>query len=133
MKKNQLIEDFFFGRLRYYLSDADKAEYRRPFLQPGESRRPTLAWSRELPRGGNPPDTTQLVTSYSDWFATSQLPKLFIRATPGALLREGPLLNYVRGFDNQQEVTVFGSHYVQETSPHAIGRAIAEWLSSGNV
>ncbi len=133
LQNNFFVEQILIGGLGYYLTDADKAEYRRPYLQPGESRRPTLTWPRELPRGGNPADTVQLVTSYSDWFADSQLPKLFIRVNPGAILRSGPLLDFVRGFDNQQEVTVFGSHFVQEISPDAIGRALAEWMSSGAV
>ncbi|MBL4821410.1 MAG: haloalkane dehalogenase [Gammaproteobacteria bacterium] len=130
LQKNVFVEQILIGGLGYYLSDADKAEYRRPYLQAGESRRPTLTWPRELPRGGNPSDTAQLVTSYSDWFADSQLPKLFIRVNPGAILRSGPLLDFVRGFDNQQEVTVFGSHFVQEISPDAIGRALVEWMGS---
>ncbi len=133
LQNNVFIEQILIGGLGYYLTEADKAEYRRPFQQPGESRRPTLTWPRELPRGGNPADTVELVTGYTEWFAASQVPKLFIRANPGALLRSGPLLDFVRGFDNQQEVTVFGSHYVQEISPDAIGRALAAWLGTGTV
>ncbi len=131
LQDNIFLERILIGGLSYYLSEADKTEYRRPYLTPGESRRPTLEWPRELPRGGNPADTVELVTSYSDWFAESDLPKLFVRVNPGALISEGPLLDFVRGFKNQKEVSVFGSHYVQEVSPDAIGRAIAEWISSG--
>ncbi|MCH8265643.1 MAG: haloalkane dehalogenase [Proteobacteria bacterium] len=133
LQNNIFVEQILIGGLGYYLNEADKTEYRRPYLQAGESRRPTLTWPRELPRGGNPADTVQLVTSYTDWFAASQLPKLFIRVNPGAILRSGPLLDFVRGLSNQKEVTVFGSHFVQEISPHAIGRALAEWMSSGAI
>ena len=133
LENNMFVEQILLGGLGYYVSEADKAEYRRPFLQAGETRRPTLTWPRELPRGGNPEDTVALVTSYTDWFAQSQLPKLFVRVNPGALIRTGPLLDYIRGFDNQTEVTVFGSHFVQEISPDAIGRALAEWMQSGAV
>ncbi len=133
LQNNVFVEQILIGGLGYYLSEADKAEYRRPYLQAGESRRPTLTWPRELPRGGNPADTVQLVTSYTDWFADSQLPKLFIRVNPGAILRSGPLLDFVRGFSNQKEVTVFGSHFVQEISPDAIGRALSEWMISGDI
>lgn len=133
LQNNIFIEQILIGGLGYYLSEEDKAEYRRPYLAAGESRRPTLEWPRELPRGGNPADTVQLVTSYSDWFAASDIPKLFVRVNPGAIISTGPLLDFVRGFKNQKEVTVFGSHYVQEISPDAIGRALLEWLSSGAV
>ena len=133
LQNNIFIEQILIGGLGYYLTEEDKAEYRRPFLQPGEGRRPTLEWPRELPRGGNPADTVQLVTSYSDWFAASDVPKLFVRVNPGALISAGPLLEYVRSFKNQKEVSVFGSHYVQEISPDAIGRALSEWMSSGAI
>ena len=133
LQNNIFIEQILIGGLGYYLTEEDKAEYRRPFLQPGERRRPTLEWPRELPRGGNPADTVQLVTSYSDWFAASDVPKLFVRVNPGALISAGPLLEYVRSFKNQKEVSVFGSHYVQEISPDAIGRALSEWMSSGAI
>lgn len=133
LQNNIFVEQILIGGLGYYLTEEDKAEYRRPYLVPGESRRPTLEWPRELPRGGNPADTVQLVTSYSDWFAASDVPKLFVRVNPGAIIATGPLLDFVRGFKNQKEVTVFGSHFVQEISPDAIGRAISEWMSSGGV
>jgi hypothetical protein len=43
------------------------------------------------------------------------------------------VLDYVRIFDNQQEVTVFGSHFVQEISPNAIGQALAVCMCAGAV
>lgn len=131
LENNMFVEQLLIGGLEYYLSEADKAEYRRPYTEPGESRRPTLTWPRELPMDGEPSDTEELVMSYTDWLANdTQVPKLFVRANPGAILSDGDLLEYVRGFSNQREVMVYGSHYVQEVSPHAIGRALAEWIGS---
>lgn len=131
LRNNMFVEQLLISGLAYYLSEADKAEYRRPFREPGESRRPTLTWPRELPMGGEPEDTEELVMSYTDWVANSTVPKLFVRSNPGAILSENNemLLEYVRGFDNQREVMAYGGHYVQEVSPHAIGRALAEWLT----
>ncbi len=129
LNDNMFVEQLLIGGLEYYLSEADKAEYRRPYLEPGESRRPTLEWPRELPLGGQPEDTEALVQSYTAWLANdARVPKLFVRAVPGAILANPALLKFVRGLKNQREVTVFGSHYVQEISPHAIGRALAEWI-----
>ncbi len=126
---NVFVEQLLIGGLQYYLTEEDKAEYRRPYLTPGESRRPTLEWPRELPLGGNPADTADLVASYTEWLrADAGIPKLFVRAVPGAIVASPAMLEFVRGFKNQREVTVYGSHYVQEVSPAAIGRAIAEWL-----
>ncbi|MEX2468669.1 MAG: haloalkane dehalogenase [Pseudohongiellaceae bacterium] len=134
LENNVFVEQILIGGLGYFLSEADKAEYRRPYLQPGESRRPTLTWPRELPFAGGPDDTTALVQSYTDWFGGSDLPKLFLRARPGALLStaadDAELLEWVRSLSNQTEAAIFGTHYVQETSADAIGRAIADWMNS---
>ena len=100
--------------------------YRKPYLEPGESRRPTLTWPRQIPFEGDPPDVTKIVDDYSKWLAQSTLPKLFINADPGAIL-VGPQREFCRKWPNQREVTVKGVHFIQEDSPHEIGAAIAEW------
>lgn len=130
LQNNVFIDQILLGGLDLYLSDADKAEYRRPYLVPGESRRTTLEWPRELPRDDQPADTVALIREYTDWFAASEVRKLFVRVNPGAILASAEMLDFVRSFKNQTEVSVFGSHYVQEISPHAIGRALARWLES---
>jgi haloalkane dehalogenase len=129
--ENVFVEQLLIGGLQYYLSEADQAEYRRPYLTAGESRRPTLEWPRQLPMGGNPPDTDALVRSYTDWLQNdATVPKLFVRAAPGAIFSNPQILEFLRSFKNQREVTVYGTHYVQETAPDAIGRALAAWLTS---
>ena len=128
LQENRFVESLI-GGLDYYLTDADAAEYRRPYLVPGESRRPTLTWPRELPLGGEPKETYDIVRNYSDWLAAeTKIPKLFVRAVPGALLARPEALAFVRGFKNQTEATVYGPHFVQEVSPDAIGRALAKWF-----
>ena len=64
-------------------------EYRRPFAEPGEGRRPTLTWPREIPIEGDPADTAAIVGAYAEWLASSDVPKLFVKAEPGALLGSG--------------------------------------------
>ncbi len=100
--------------------------YRRPFLDPGESRRPTLTWPREIPLAGEPADVVEICQSYADWLPDSPVPKLFINADPGAIL-VGAQRDFCRTWANQQEVTVSGTHFIQEDSPDEIGRAIASW------
>jgi len=112
------------------LSGEEMAEYRRPFAQPGEGRRPTLTWVRQIPIEGEPADVAAIVAGYADWLATSRVPKLFVKAEPGALLASGANLDFARALPNQAEVTVAGIHYLQEDSPDEIGRAIADWLGT---
>lgn len=127
LEKNIFVERVLPGSILRELSHAEMAEYRRPFAEPGEDRRPTLTWPREIPLDGEPADVVEIVQSYADWMAANELPKLFVNADPGAILT-GPMRDFCRGWKNQTEVTVPGSHFIQEDSPDAIGEAIAGWL-----
>jgi haloalkane dehalogenase len=104
------------------------AEYRRPFAEPGEGRRPTLTWPRQIPIEGEPADVHAIATEYADWLGTSHVPKLFLKAEPGAILANDTLVNLVRGWPALTEKTVAGIHFVQEDSPEEIGRAVASWM-----
>ena len=104
-------------------------EYRRPFVEPGESRRPTLTWPREIPIDGEPVDVVKIVGDYADWLAKGEVPKLFIDADPGAIL-VGKQREFCQAWPNQTNVTVKGHHFVQEDSPDEIGQAIADWHST---
>jgi haloalkane dehalogenase len=128
LERNIFVEAVLPGSVLRKLSDEEMAEYRRPFLEPGESRRPTLTWPREIPIDGVPADVTEIVRSYAGWLSASPVPKLFVNAEPGAILR-GALREVCRTWPNQTEVTVRGSHFIQEDSPDEIGRAIAGWLA----
>jgi len=112
------------------LSDEEMGEYRRPFAEPGEGRRPTLTWPRQIPNAGEPADVHAIATEYADWLGTSNVPKLFLKAEPGAILANDTLINLVRGWPALTEKTVAGIHFVQEDSPDEIGRAVAEWMGA---
>lgn len=101
--------------------------YRRPFSEPGESRRPTLQWPREIPIGGEPADVVGIVERYSRWLQTTSTPKLFVSAEPGSIL-VGAQREFCRAWPNQREVSVRGTHFIQEDSPAEIGRAVAEFV-----
>ncbi len=127
LEDNFFIETLLPSAILRDLSEAEHAEYRRPFLESGEARRATLAGPRQLPIAGQPADTTAIIEAYADYLSTSDTPKLFINAEPGAFL-VGQARSFVRTWPNLKEVTVKGSHFIQEDSPDEIGIAIAEWL-----
>jgi haloalkane dehalogenase len=110
------------------LTEAEMAAYRRPYLEPGESRRPTLSWPREIPIDGEPPDVVAIVEGYAKWLATSSMAKLFLNAEPGSILT-GAQREFCRSWPNQREITVTGTHFIQEDSPAAIGDAVVEFLT----
>jgi len=126
LEKNVFVERVLPGSVLRGLTEEEMAVYRRPYLEPGESRRPTLTWPRQIPVEGEPEDVVEIVEAYGAWLAESRLPKLFVNAQPGAILR-GRQRDFCRTWPNQEEVTVSGSHFIQEDSPDEIGQAIANW------
>jgi haloalkane dehalogenase len=128
LQDNFFVEKILPGAILRTLSAEEMAEYRRPFAEPGEGRRPTLTFPREIPIDGDPADVAAIVSAYADWLSTSDVPKLFLKAEPGALLAVGANLERARSWPSQTEVTVAGVHFIQEDSPDEIGHAIAEWM-----
>ncbi len=127
LEKNVFVERVLPGSILRNLSDVEMAEYRRPFLEAGESRRPTLTWPREIPVAGAPADVVGYVESYGLWMAENDVPKFFVHAEPGAIMTAGALL-FCRGWRNQEEISVKGGHFVQEDSADEIGVALKAWL-----
>jgi haloalkane dehalogenase len=126
LQQNIFIEQSIVrGTLRPF-TDAEMAEYRRPFRETGEGRRPMLTWPRQLPIGGEPADVVEIFESYGAWLATSDIPKLYIRAEPGT--HSEKMIAQIRAWPNQQEVAVPGIHYPQEDAPDQIDGAMAMWL-----
>ena len=127
LEKNYFIELVLPNSVIRELTPSEMDVYRRPFLNSGEDRRPTLSWPRQIPIEGEPADVVEIVNSYGKWLSESNLPKLFINADPGSIL-VGRARDFCRTWPNQEEVTVKGLHFIQEDSPDEIGEAIARFV-----
>lgn len=125
--ENLFVEGLLAMSVGRGLSDEEMDVYRKPFLNPGEDRRPTLTWPRQVPIDGEPSDVCEIVSAYGKWLEVSNIPKLFINADPGTMLT-GAQREYCRGWPNQHEVTVPGMHYVQEDSPEEISAALESFV-----
>jgi haloalkane dehalogenase len=109
------------------LTDEEMEAYRAPYRD-RERRLPTLIWPRELPIDGAPEDVVAIIDENARWLAASNgLPKLFIKGDPGAI-HTGRLLELVRAFPNQREITVKGLHHLQDDSPDQIGEALRAFV-----
>jgi len=128
LRDNIFVEKQLPARVLRGLTEEEMEVYLHPYLEPGESRRPTLTWPREVPLGGEPADVVEIIDKYGKWLAASDVPKLFINADPGSIL-VGPQREFCRSWANQQEVTVKGIHFIQEDSPAEIGEATAAFLA----
>jgi haloalkane dehalogenase len=127
--KNVFVERILPASILRKLAPEEMEAYRAPFREPGESRRPTLTWPREIPVGGEPADVVAIVDDYARWLATAPVPKLFVNADPGSIL-VGAQREFCRTWPNQREITVPGRHFIQEDAPAEIGRAVAEFVKT---
>ena len=129
LERNMFVEAVLPSSVIRKLGAEEMEHYRRAFSTP-DDRQPTLNWPRQIPIDGEPEHMVKLVDSYGQWMLeNTSLPKLFINATPGSILT-GKAREFCRTWPNQREVTVAGTHFIQEDSPNEIGSAVAEWLNS---
>ena len=129
LEKNVFVERILLNDSADGFTDEEKAEYIRPFKNPGEDRRPTLTWPRQIPVDGSPQAVIDEVTKNGAFHKDSDIPKLFINADPGSIL-VGDQREFVRSWKNLQEITVKGNHFIQEHSPKEIGEGLKSFIKS---
>jgi haloalkane dehalogenase len=128
LDQNVFVETILPRSILRPLRSEEIAAYRAPFLE-RDARLPTLIWPREIPIEGEPADVTAIVERYGTAMADSQLPKLLIAGTPGALLK-GRTLEFCRTWPNQTEVSVKGVHFLQEDAFDEIGTALQTFVGA---
>ncbi len=127
LKKNSFVEKVLPGSILRPMSEEEMAVYRAPF-ESEESRLPTLVWPREIPIEGTPARNVETVQAYGAWLRESETPKLALYTKPGALMRPEAARWMQVNFKNCQARFVgYGSHFIQEDEPEAIGRNVADW------
>ena len=126
LEQNLFIDAFVPRLVLRDLSEEEMREYRRPHAEPGEGRRPMLTMPREIPIDGEPAHTHEMVSRYSEWMSSNDIPKLFVNAEPGSAI-SGARRDFCRSWHNQTEVMVAGLHFIQEDAPVEIGQAVAKF------
>jgi len=126
LDQNFFVETILPGGVLRTLTDREMAAYRAPFLT-RDARLPTLVWPRQIPIDAEPADVTAIVSRYGLAMSQSEVRKLLIVGSPGALLK-GRALEFCKGWPNQTEVAVRGTHFLQEDSPDVIGRALQRFV-----
>lgn len=129
LDRNFFVEQLLPGSVLRPLTPAEHAAYRAPFVE-REARLPTLAWPRQIPIAGEPPEIVALVEQYRAWLEASPVAKLLFTVEPGVLI-PAPVAAWCRAHLTNLEVVPLGAglHFVQEDHPHAIGRHLARWVA----
>lgn len=105
------------------------AEYNRYYPTP-ESRAPILEWPRQVPIGGVPDYSTSVIEANNAWLTESDIPKLLLHVTPGAIIPPPAVEWLSANVPNLETVDLGeGLHFIQEDHPEAIGSAISDWLT----
>jgi haloalkane dehalogenase len=125
---NVFVERVLPSSIVRELSDDEQAAYRAPFPTP-ESRRPTLAFARELPIAGQPADVYAMLEAAHEALKSADYPKLLFAGDPGALVSPADAQSFAASLKNCAVVQLAsGLHYLQEDHPETIGRSIAGWI-----
>lgn len=126
--QNGFVEQILPAAVMRSMSVAEMEAYRAPFATEA-SRKPTLVWPNQIPIAGEPADVVERVKAYGAWLAQTDLPKLHLYASPGALNPPAVAEHLAESLKNIESIFVGGGiHYIQEDEPEIIGRAVADWL-----
>jgi len=111
------------------LSKEEYDQYLKPYPTIA-SRKPVRMWPLQLPISGKPKRIYDVIVAYNKWLTETDIPKLCLYAHPGAIITEKEVEYIKRSFPNTKMVDIGkGKHYLQEDSPHIIGKEIVKWYS----
>jgi len=85
-------------------------------------------WPLEIPIDGQPSDTYEMISNYSQKLQESELPKILFFANPGTAI-DAKMLDWCKqNLKNLKTVDIGeGLHFIQEDNPHLIGEELAKW------
>jgi len=129
LEQNQFLARSLAHGVKRGLTDEERAAYYAPYPDPA-SRRPLLAWPREIPIDGEPADVAALVTRYDRWLASAAVPKLLLTFEGPSALVSPATLAWARATITALDVIALGpaGHHAPEDVPDDIGHAITAWL-----
>ncbi|KAJ1636146.1 haloalkane dehalogenase [Pavlovales sp. CCMP2436] len=123
---NKLLPDMIIRKL----AKEEVAAYKAPFPTI-KSRKPVAKFPSEVPFSGKPAANHQTMVGYSEWLKVTQMPKLFLKFSPGVAINKEMAEWIEKTLPNLTTVDCgAGRHFVQEDEPDAIGQAIAAWMST---
>jgi hypothetical protein len=88
LQENRFVEGLVPNAFMRTLDDEEWAEYLRPWSNPGEDRRPTLTWPRQIPIDGEPKDVHATIEAIAQFLPATPIPKLFIDVEPGLAMTD---------------------------------------------
>jgi haloalkane dehalogenase len=130
LDQDLLIRQAFTGGVLTPVSERDLEVYLAPYPT-RESRRPLLAWARQMPIGGEPAGLIRRIETYDAWLAASpQVPKLLMtfEGSPTLLITE-TMADWCASHVAALEIAHCGKagHHASEDRPVEIAAALSAW------
>jgi haloalkane dehalogenase len=130
LDQDLLVRQAFTGGVLTPVSEPDLEAYLAPYPT-RESRRPLLAWARQMPLGGEPAEVVRRIETYDAWLAASpHVPKLLMtfEGSPTLLITEA-MADWCASRIAAQEIVHCGQagHHAPEDRPAEIAAAISAW------
>jgi len=132
LHENFFVETLLRAGMHRRLTPEELEEYRRPYPTPA-SRRPLLAWARQIPVAGTPADVGDRLTRAVDNLAASPVPRLLVRGQPGAVIAD-QTVTWLRETVPYLQVADVGeaSHFLPEDRPQQVAAALRTWWQPGS-
>jgi haloalkane dehalogenase len=130
LEQNLFLRQAFTGGVLTPVAEEDLDAYLAPYPT-RDSRRPVLAWARQLPLGGEPAELVARIEAYGKWLASStDVPKLLMtfEGSPTLLISD-ELADWCAARIAALETVPCGSagHHAPEDRPAEIAAAISAW------
>lgn len=131
LEQNLFVRQAFTGGVLTPVPDEDLQTYLAPYPTP-ETRKPILAWARQLPLGGDPAELVERIEAYDAWLAASvDVPKLLLtfEGSPTLLIGED-YKNWCLANLAALDVVHVGEagHHAAEDRPIEIGTELSTWI-----
>lgn len=126
MERDDFFDEWMRDQVLSPLPPEAVEAYRRAFGSQGDARRAVHTALNELPLGGRPRQSAQLLRRVSDWLKEVEIPKLLILGRPGYLVTEFGR-NAAKNIANQSMVHVSGRHLLPEESPELVAMFLRLW------
>jgi haloalkane dehalogenase len=127
MDSNAYFDAALDVQVNRQLSQDVVAEYRRTFGDLGETRRATHSALSQIPVGGKPAESVQMVRGVSQWLKKTPIPKLLVLGNPGYLIA-GRGRELAVQIPDQTVAEVTGTHLLPEESPDGVGMFLSLWI-----
>ena len=94
------------------------------------SRKAVRQWPAEVPLDGSPADNVAVVEAYREWLTRTEVPKLLFYGNAGVAIKDAEVAWCRENLSNLEVVDLGeGIHFLQETHPEKIGRALSKWYA----